>query len=148
MRYLCATTKAGVNAANTIMWQLRAAASDSLFIVEIKLSVVTAPTTGPDWRLVKAATIGTSSATVTPQLGEQGTDAATSRLDTAWSANPTLAAVDLDGYTTPASIGSGIVFTFYDKPLPIPVSSGLLVVNGNAAGATLGLFRIAVKLEE
>jgi hypothetical protein len=148
-RYSVTHNKAGVNTANTIMWQLRAASTDMVEIVELGVSVRTAPTTGPVWRLNRGTALGTSSATVTPQVESPPTAAAaTSRLDTTWSANPTLAAEDLRRYATPNAIGSGIVWTWYDKPLPLLVSTGLAIVNGNAAGATLGSFDVYIVLDE
>jgi hypothetical protein len=59
-------------------------------------------------------------------------------LDTTWSAAPTLAALDLRSVPLAAAIGAGIVYTWPDTPLVIPVSGGLVIANGNAAGATLG----------
>ena len=105
--------------------------------------------TGPAWRLNRGTALGTSSATVTPQLESLPTaSAAVARLDTAWSANPTLAGTDLRVYGTPNSIGSGIVWTWYDQPLSLLVSTGICIVNANAAGATLGSFDIYVVFDE
>lgn len=143
MRFTVTHNKAGVNTANTIMWQLRSVAAEgTIYLRELALSVKVAPTTGPSWRLNRATAVGTSSATVTPQT-EDPTQlvAAQARLDTTWSANPTLAGTDMREYATPNAIGSGIVWTWPDKPLPIGVgatSGGICIANGNAVGATLG----------
>jgi hypothetical protein len=139
--------KAGVNTANTIMWQLRSVTGEgTIFLRELALSVKTAPTTGPSWRLNRPTAVGTSSATVTPLAEASGlVTAAQARLDTAWSANPTLAGTDLREYATPNAIGSGIVWTWPDKPFEIGLGAtagGLAVVNGNATSTTLGLFVI------
>lgn len=130
--------KAGVNSPNTIMWQLRATSTQRIWLYELALSVSTAPTTGPRWRLNRATATGTSTGTVVPQPEDPGVPAPASLLDITWSANPTLGSVDLRQYATPNAIGSGIVWTWYDQPLVIPVSGGLCVVNGNATGTTLG----------
>jgi len=147
-RYTVAATKAGVNTANTIMWQMRAAAGSYIRLVELAVSVATAPTTGPSWRLNRPTAIGTSTATVTPQTEDVDVAAAVTRLDTTWSAAPTLAATDARIYATPNAIGSGIVWTWYDRPYRVPGSGGLCLVNGNAAGATLGLFAIYCIFDE
>lgn len=138
-RYSVTSNKAGVNTANTIMWQLRAV-TNRAYLLELGLSVAVAPTTGPEFILNRSATAGTSSATVAPQLEGSLGAAATLLLDTAWSANPTLAAVPMRRYAVPNAIGSGIVWTWYDKPLEIePAATGhICVINGNATGATLG----------
>lgn len=141
-------SKNGVNTANTIMWQIKTAAAGRIWIYEVGLSVLVQPTTGPAWRLVRATAVGTSSATATPQTVDPSTAAATSVLDTAWSVTPTLAANDHRGYATPNTIGSGIVWTWYDKPFVVAASSGLCLVNGNAVGATLGTFRVYACYDE
>jgi hypothetical protein len=141
MRLTVTNSKAGVNTANTIMWQIRnPASSDPIKVIELGLSVKVATTTGPSWRLNRVTALGTSSATVTP-LVEDSTlvYAPACRIDTAWSANPTLASTDYREYATPNTIGSGIVWT-WDRlaPLLIAAGSGIAIVNGNATGTTLG----------
>lgn len=148
-RYSATHRKAGVNTANTIMWQLRAASTNMIEIVELGLSVAVAPTTGPSWRLNRGTALGTSSATVQPQIESPPTVAASAALlDITWSANPTLGAIDLRQYATPNAIGSGIVWTWYDKPLPLLISTGICLVNGNATGTTLGSFDIYLIFDE
>jgi hypothetical protein len=147
-RYSVTHTKAGVNTANTIMWQLRSVSPDRVELIELAISVKVAPTTGPSWRLNRGTAIGTSSATVTPQPEDPDTRAADARLDTTWSANPTLGGVDLREYATPNAIGSGIVWTWYDKPLRINIATGICIVNGNATGATLGTLAIYAVFDE
>lgn len=141
-RYSVTHAKAGVNTANTIMWQLKAASTERIWLVELALSIEVAPTTGPAWRLNRPTATGTSSATVTPQGEDPDIVTAVGVLDTAWSSNPTLGSVDLRRYATPNSIGSGIVWTWYDRPLVIPKSGGLCLVNANASGATTGTMSI------
>ena len=137
-RYSMTTTKAGINTANSVMWAIKAGASQRVQLLELGLSVEVAPTTGPAWRLNRPTAVGTATATVTPQAEDPGVVAATALLETTWSAAPTLAAVDLRRFAIPNSIGSGIVWTWYDSPLVIPAGGSLVIVNGNAAGAALG----------
>lgn len=147
-RFFVTSTKAGVNAANTSMWQLRASATAELRLVEVGMSIAVAPTTGPSWRLNRPTAIGTSSATGTPQRRNANSSAPTALLDTAWSVNPTLAADDLMRYATPNAIGSGIVWSFYDMPMIVDRSTGVVVNNGNAVGTTLGSFNIYYIFDE
>lgn len=148
-RFEVANVKAGVNTANTIMWQLRTAAGSRIRIFEIGLSVATQPTNGPSWRLVRATAVGTSSATATADEQDPGGGASTALLDTAWSVNPTLAANDMRKYATTLTVGSGIVWTWPDhRPYIVPVSSGVTIVNALAAGVVLGSFNIYVVFEE
>lgn len=147
-RYSGTHVKAGVNTANTIMWQIRSVSTQRQWLFELGLSVVTAPTTGPSFRLNRPSAVGTSSATVAPQPEDLDVVAAVSLLDTAWSVNPTLGSIDLRTYATPNSIGSGIVWTWYDQPLVIPKSTGLCIVNGNATSTTLGSFSIYYVVSE
>jgi hypothetical protein len=143
-RYSATHVKVGVNTANTIMWQMRAASTQRLWVLEIALAVVAAPTTGPSWRLNRPTAVGTSTATVTPQPEDPDVVASTGLLDTTWSANPTLGGTDLRTYATPNSIGSGIVWTWSDQPLVIPKSGGIALVNANATGGTVGSFSVYV----
>lgn len=142
-RYTVTSNKAGVNTANTIMWQLRAVTSRA-YLLELGLSVAVAPTTGPEFIMFRSATAGTSTATVTPQPEGSLAPASSLLLDTTWSANPTSAATAMRGFAVPNAIGSGIVWTWYSKPLEIePAATGhIQIVNGNAAGATVGSLRI------
>jgi hypothetical protein len=147
-RYAVTHSKAGVNTANTHMWGIRAASTDRLYIYELGLAVKVAPTTGPSFRLNRATAVGTSSASVVPQPEDPDVTAAVGRLDTAWSAGATAGAVDMREYAVPNSIGSGIVWTWYDQPLIVPKSGAILIINGNATGTTLGTLTIYAVLDE
>jgi len=152
-RFEVANVKTNVNTANTIMWQFKTAAGSRARIFEIGLSLATinAGTSplGPSWRLNRSATVGTSSATAVPEEEDPGGGAATVVLDTAWSANPTLSTNDLRKYATPNTAGSGIVWTWPDhRPLIVPVSSGLCIVNALTTGTTPGTSNCYVIFEE
>ena len=141
-------TKAGVNTANTTMWTLRTPSTTRLLLLELALTVATAPTTGPTFRLGRTTAVGTSSATVTPQTQGSVTAAAGTLLDTAWSANPTLAATDMRNYAVANSIGSGVVWTWYDRPMEIAPSASIHVTNAAATGTTLGSLTIYAVFDE
>jgi hypothetical protein len=147
-RYAGGTNKAGVNTANTQMFMIRAGAGQSTFLLELAVSVAVSPTTGPSWRLNRPTAAGTASTQVTPQTEEPDAIAALTRIDTAWSAAPTAATTDMRVYATPNAIGSGIVWTWYDRPLRIPAATGLILINANAAGATLGSFNFYALVQE
>jgi hypothetical protein len=147
-RYSVTNTKAGINTANSPMWQLRAGAGQRIWLYELGIAVSVAPTTNPQFRLNRPTAIGTSSATVTPQTEDPGNAAATGLLDTAWTTPPTAGAVDLRSFPVPASVGAGIVWTWYDTPFIIPGGTGLQIINANATGATPGSFSIYAYFSE
>lgn len=134
------------------MWMLRPGSNDDFYVSEIGLSIAVASTTGPMWRLAKATALGTTPVQATPQLEDPGATTANGRLDLSWATAPTAAAqtanTDLRRYTPTNAIGNGIVWTWYDKPLFIAAGAGLCIVNGNAAGATLGSFQIYIRVDE
>lgn len=144
------TGKAGVNTANTIMWQLRqTAATARLRVLSVTVAVETAPTTGPIFYLTRATANGTSSTTkVGLPWNNTETVTALGTLDSAWSVNPTVTTADkLKIGPVPATIGAGWMFDFRDDPLPLQASTtvgGLCIVNSNASGATLGAFSVGV----
>jgi hypothetical protein len=147
-RYSVTHTKAGVNTANTIMWQFRAISPVHAELIELAVSVKVAPTTGPSWRLNRPTAVGATFTSITPQAEDPAVAAAISRLDHTMGTLPTLAGTDLREYATPNAIGSGIVWTWYDKPLYIPVGGSIALVNGNASGATLGTLAIYAVFDE
>jgi hypothetical protein len=110
------------------------------------------PTNAPMWRVIKATTLGTQTTQATPVLEGPGTNTANARLDLTWSADPTVAAqssfADNRRYTPNNAIGNGIVWTWYDSPFYVAAGSGLCIVNGNAAGATLGSFNVYARIDE
>lgn len=148
--YALGTSKAGVNTANTVMWQLLAAASDRVRIQEMLLSTAVAPTTPPIWEIRRAtANFGTASATIVPQPIDPSDPAAVAVLQTAWSVAPTLStAVALRNQAHGAAVGAGFLWDFRREPLEINVSTGLQIINTAASGATLGQFSLSMIFEE
>lgn len=152
-RFEVSNAKVGTNIANTIMWQFKASATSRARIFEIGLSlaIVNAGTTpqGPSWRLQRATAIGTSTATVAAEEQDPGGGAATALVDTTWSTLPTLAATSMRLYATPNTMGSGIVWTWPDhRPLIVPISNGLCIVNALATGTTPGTMNCYFLFEE
>lgn len=150
-RFEVASNKAGTNAAPTTMWQLRTSTTTRARVFEIGISISTAPTTAPSWRLARATAVGTSNATATAEEEDPGGPSAVTVLDTGWSVNPTVSATDMRRYATPVTAGSGIVWTWPDhRPLIIPnaAASGICIVNTAATGTGLGSFNCYVIFEE
>lgn len=148
-RFEVSNSKAPINAANSPMWQLKCAATSRCRVFEIALSIATAPTVAPTWRLCRSTALGTSTATQAAEEQDPGGPAATTLLDTTWSTPPTLSAVPMRRYATPASAGSGIVWTWPDhRPLIVPLSTGVVIVNDIAAGAVTGLLVCSIVFEE
>lgn len=89
--------------------------------------------------LVRSASVGTASTSVLGQAWETGDAAAVSNVDTAWSAAPTAGSVFLKRYVSPATIGSGVIWTF-PAGLVVPISSSILLWNyGGSAGSALSV---------
>ena len=145
-------TKAGVNTANTVMWQFRNPASRRTLVSELSIFVETAPTTPPQFRVTRSLTLGTSSATSVPQPGDPESPAANTIVDTAWSSAPTFTTAGpfYDGWPQLTAVGAGVIYTYFDLWVPAgtAATSGLQIVNLVAAGTTLGLFGLRFKLDE
>lgn len=151
-RYSVGVSKAGVNAVNTVMWQIRCpTGADRLRVREVLLTVDTAPTTAPQFVLARSTAIGTSSTATAGQQTDPADAAALSFLDSAWSSAPTFATAGpfLKRATLPVTAGSGILWAWpADAPLIVPVNAGLVVANLVAAGATVGAFTCTVDWDE
>lgn len=149
-RYAVApAAKAGINTANSAMWQIRAGASARLYLRELGVFVASAPTTAPVLVLGRASAVGTSSATVTPLPVDPNETASSTIVDTAWSVAPTFSTTGpwLRLAALPAAAGAGMIWTF-DQPIELNVSTGLVIANLNAAGATLGSFGFYASFDE
>lgn len=150
-RYEVGVSKAGVNTANTVMWQLRAP-SRRTRIYEIGIFVETAPTTAPQFVLARATAGGTSTTSTLGQARDTTDAASTSTLDSAWSSAPTFSTTGpfLRRMALPVTAGSGIIWTWPDQPLVITTTATtyLVVANAAATGATLGQFSMYCCFDE
>lgn len=145
--------RAGVNATNSPLFQLRSGATYRLRLKEIIWTVTTAPTNAPQLAVVRHSTLGTSSTTVAGQTSDPAeTVAATGTLDSAWSAAPTFSTSGpfLFSVTLPVTAGSVFYWSSsgYDSDLVIPVSAGIVFATLNASGATTGAHSLALAWEE
>jgi hypothetical protein len=141
--------KAGVNTANTVMWQLKTAAGERARITEVGIFITVAPTTAPQFVLARSTGLGTSTTSIAGTALDPADGASTVTLDTVWSAAPTFTTTGpfLRGMGLPVTAGSGIIWTFPD-PLIVAVSSGLCIANAVASGATLGSMTCYVNWQE
>lgn len=143
-RYSLAVSKAGVNAATTHHANLWSPTND-VYVMEIGISVTTAPTTAPDFYIVRSTARGTQSTTANGSaISPQPAPASVAVVDSAWSAGATInaATTAIRRIGLPVTAGSGVIWSFERGELVIGNGSGLMVVNANASGATLGALAI------
>lgn len=149
-RYGISVSKAGVNTATTIHANLWAP-TNMLRVFELGISVTTAPTTAPDFYVVRSTARGTQTTTAAGTAMD-ATVAATSTgtLDSAWSAGATVGAATtaVRRIGIPVTAGSGVIWSFGPTGLLIANGAGLAVVNAAASGATLGALAIYYDWEE
>ena len=143
-RYSAAGSRAGINTANSAMFQIRnTGTAHRIFIVELGINVAVAPTTAPAFYVSRSSAVGTNSATLAGQANDPGEPSAVGTLDTTWSVNPTFSTTAFLRYGGLAVTAGGmLIWTFYDEPLVVKASTseGIVIANANAAGATLGTF--------
>lgn len=144
--------RAGINTANSVLFQLRAGTASRLRIREIIWTVTTAPSNAPQLVIARATAIGTSSTTVAGTPTDPADAAASGTLDSAWSANPTFTTTGpfLSAVTLPVTAGS--VF-YWSSPEPlsdlvVPTSSGIVFACANASGTTVGAHSLQIAWEE
>lgn len=135
--YSAAITTPAAAASNAFA-AIRAAATDRVRVKEIGGFLNAATATSA--QLVRAATNGTSSTTVVPQPNDPSDPAATSLIVSAYSAQPTIAAVPLRRIVLPATAGNGWIWVFPD-PVIVTSTADLLLWNfGAAAASALSLY--------
>jgi hypothetical protein len=149
--YAVAISKAGVNVANTVMWQVKTSASVRCRIMEMGIFVTSAPTTAPMFCLARSTALGTSTTTTLGQAEDAADVAALGTFDSAWSSAPTFTTTGpfLRLAGLPVTAGSGIIWTWgpgYE--LIVPASAGLCIANINASGSTVGNFVCYMKWRE
>jgi hypothetical protein len=142
-RVSAAFSLAGVNTASTVLANLKAAASDLVELLEVGFFIEVAPTTAPIPSLQRMNAAGTGAITSTAGvIHDPNQGAATAVLETAWATTkPTLVANSiLRRLQLPLAVGNGVIWDFTNRPIRLPVSAGLCLVNIAASGATLGQF--------
>jgi len=123
-------------AASAAYANLITASTERAYVREIGLflNAATASSIG----LIRPATVGTATSPVAGQPVDAADAAATATVGTAWSAAGTVGSNYLRKITLPAAIGNGIIWTFGERDLVVPVSSCLFLWNyGGSAGSVL-----------
>jgi hypothetical protein len=106
--------------------QLESPSGSKVRLVEIGLTIAAA--TASTYGLYRSATVGTGSTAIVPVPHDNLSGAATGVVETAWSAAPTISTnVPLRRITLPATAGSGFIWQFYDDPIVVPASGGILL---------------------
>jgi hypothetical protein len=141
-RYSAEFTIAGVNAADAVLANLKAAASDRLFLRQAFFGIEVAPTAAPAFGLKRMNAVGTGAITVASAFAhDSGDGAASGGVETAWATTrPTVTGGSARRGWVPLAVGNGFLFDFRDSPLVVPLSAGICLVNRIASGATVGTF--------
>ena len=127
--------------ANAPFADLRNGASQRLYVREI--GVFTTAATATSVGLVRPATFGTASTTTAGQQEDPADTNSAALIGCAWSTAPTLTAapVYLRRVVLPAQIGAGVIWTWPDEALVVPVSSAIALWNfAGAAGSALAVY--------
>ncbi len=148
-RFTASLSRAGVNTAGVLYWQLRAGATQRLYIVELGISVNTPSSNAPNFRIARALTsLGTASTTAIG-VSYDPTDASPSgTFESAWSVAPTLSTIYARQMGLAVTAGGGFIWTFYDSPFILSATNALQISNGNNTGGTLGNFSAYVVWDE
>lgn len=112
---------------------LRASATERLYLKECGFfpDAATVSAIG----LIRAAAVGTATASALGQPEDPGDTAGTGNVDTTWSTAPTIAATPLylRRIRFPANVGAGVIWTFPERGLVVPAGGALLAWNYGAA---------------
>ena len=118
-------------------WEIRTTSSGKVTVQEIGISLVTAAATVIG--IGTPAAIGVTPTSPQTFLRDDPTDqTAVTTAAVAWSTGPTVPANFVRRWSFPATIGSGIIFTF-PQGLVIPASNSLVLWN-ILGGATLDVY--------
>lgn len=141
--YSAGFSVAGVNTANTTLVNLKTAATDRAEVLEIGVFLSVLPTTAPDIVVARMLAVGTGAITATANLAnDPGDAAAATAVETAWATTrPTFTTTGPFARRggIPLTLGQGLIWPF-PVPLKLNVSTGLVIANVAASGATLGNF--------
>lgn len=116
----------------TAAWELRSTATDRLYVLEI--GVFLAAATASTYAIGRPAAIGvTPTSPVTVLAEDPAAPAGTGTTALAWGTGPTVPTAFFRRVSFPATIGSGVIWTF-PRGLIIPVSSSLVLWNAATNG--------------
>jgi hypothetical protein len=124
--YSIAVRTTGVTT-GTAAWEIRTASTDRARVVEI--GVFLAAATASTYGIGRPAAIGVTPTTpVTVIAEDSGSPAGTAQSALAWGTGPTVPTAFFRRASMPATIGSGVIWTF-PQGLIIPVSGSLVLWN-------------------
>lgn len=131
---------AGVNTANQVLFNLKTTTTDRATVREVGMFIEVAPTTAPQYALMRMNAVGTGAiTTATVGLSDPADGANSVLLETAWATTrPTVTGGAFRRSMVPLAIGNGVVFDFTNRGIIVPVSAGFCGVIINASGATVG----------
>jgi hypothetical protein len=139
-RYTAPFSIAGVNGADTPLFNLKAGATVPLFIEQVYFEIEVVSSNAPIYGLKKRNAVGTgaiTSATIKDLDGLGGTSAAT--LETAWATTrPTVTGGYIGRGAIPLVVGNGFLFDFRPNCLVVPINTDITGLMINASGATVG----------
>lgn len=112
----------------------------------------TTTTALPQTNLIRTTARGTQTGTTTPTAAANATNpgfmlAPTFVIDTAWSAQPTFAAVAMRLVDVAGTVGSNLFWDWGDQD-PLQVVNGNGVAFENTSGGTTGIVRVQVRARE
>ena len=142
--YTHAARTTGTTSGNAA-WELRSASTERLYVREIGIFMGAA--TASTYGLGRPAAIGvTPTSPVTGQAVDPAEAAGTAQTAVAWGTAPTAptSSIYLRRIGLPAAIGAGVIWTFRDPGLVVPVSSSIVIYNL----ATNGVVDIYAEWEE
>lgn len=114
-------------------WDIRASAANRPAVMEVSVNLGAA--TASTYGLGRAASAGTQTSPVLVQAEDPGDPAGVSGCAVAWSVAPTVPTQFHRRVSLPATIGSGIIWTF-PRGLVLAVSTNLILWNITASSAS------------
>lgn len=149
--YSVSVNRAGVNAANTVLSELRAASNARAFVKAVKITMAVLPSTAPRFVLARATNTPAGGTAVAGIALDPADGAAlTSHFNTGQTTVPTFATagpwIEVGGLSL--TLGAGLIWTYPYPGVVIPTSGSLVLANLNASGATLGSFDISLLWDE
>lgn len=135
-----AATKASANATDKAMWNLKAGSAKSLAVYEVGVFLESGTAAAIGFALWRMNAVGTGAITSDAPSAEDPSLGATSAvLEKTWATtDPTTTGLAFRRGTTPATIGTGFIWTFPDPGLVIAAAGGL-VITATAAATTANL---------
>ncbi len=150
-RYGAGASRAGINTADSVLFQLRpTSTAQRIKVLEVVVGIAVAPSTAPSLYLTRSTAVGTSTATLAGLPLDPADATAIGTLDSTWSANPTITAANkIQTGSLAVTAGGAWVWSFRDWPLVLAASTsaGLCVVC-SASGTTTGTFTCSMMWQE